>query len=348
MSNTLSLLLPVSIILISYGLTGRVLAYAIRKSMIDHPDYRSSHAVPTPRGGGLAIVMMALASFAILPLLFSLPVYSWLPLLLGGGITAVIGFKDDHGHIPARWRLLTHFTAAISTVIALGGLPELTLAGYPIPPLLILIAVLPAMVWLLNLYNFMDGINGIAGIQAMTTGMALAILFFSHQTEHAIWLIPATIAAASAGFLFWNFPTARIFMGDAGSGFLGITFAGLILIAGKLSSELFWSALILMAVFITDATLTLIRRALRRKALYEAHRSHGYQYASRRYDSHSKVSLCIGMINLFWLCPLAYAVSQSWIQDLTGLLLAYLPLLILALCFHAGAEEKQEQPLEQA
>ncbi|MBB1488223.1 MraY family glycosyltransferase [Oceanospirillum sediminis] len=341
MNETGFLIALILVFFVSYGLTGLIRQYALSKNLIDLPGGRSSHQVPTPRGGGVSVVVTVLLVLVLMSVWDGVPAFAWLPLLAGGSLTAITGFIDDHGHIPARWRLMAHFLAVLIAVVALSGLPEISLAGVTITPVLIMMLILPAMVWMLNLYNFMDGINGIAGIQAVTTAGGLAILF-SLSSDDSVWILPAVISVSALGFLLWNFPTARIFMGDAGSGFLGITFATLVLISGKLNSELFWSALMLMAVFNTDATVTLIRRAWRKKALYEAHRSHAYQFAARTFNSHIRVSLGVAMINVFWLFPLALLVSQGKIADWAGLIAAYAPLIFLAWRYHAGAEEKQE------
>lgn len=341
MNETVFLIALIPVFATSYGLTGLVRRYALNKNLIDLPGGRSSHQIPTPRGGGVSVVVTVLLVLVLMAVWGGVPAFAWLPLVLGGSLTAITGFIDDHGHIPARWRLMAHFLAALTAVVALSGLPEISLAGIIINPVLIVMLILPAMVWMLNLYNFMDGINGLAGIQAVTVGGGLAILF-ALSSDYPVWILPAVISVSALGFLLWNFPTARIFMGDAGSGFLGIAFAILVLISGKLNSELFWSALILLAVFNTDATVTLIRRAWRKKALYEAHRSHAYQFAARTFDSHTRVSLGVAVINVFWLFPLALSVSQEIITDWAGLVAAYVPLILLAWRYHAGAEEKQE------
>jgi Fuc2NAc and GlcNAc transferase len=146
------------------------------------------------------------------------------------------------------------------------------------------------------------------------------------------------------GFLAWNFPPARIFMGDAGSGFLGIVLAVLSLYAAWTDQAFLWAWLILLGVFVVDATFTLIRRLLRGDKVYEAHRSHGYQYASRKFRSHRVVTVAIAVINLLWLVPVAILVVMQYLDGLTGLLLAYVPLVLLAFKFHAGELEKVENP----
>jgi len=143
------------------------------------------------------------------------------------------------------------------------------------------------------------------------------------------------------GFLIWNFPPARIFMGDAGSGFLGIILALLSLQAAWIESRLLWVWLILLGVFIVDATVTLFRRVLRGEKFYQAHRSHAYQYASRILGTHRPVTLAVCAINIFWLMPVASLVAAGKLDGIIGLVVAYLPLLLLAYRYKAGDPQAQ-------
>jgi Fuc2NAc and GlcNAc transferase len=166
-----------------------------------------------------------------------------------------------------------------------------------------------------------------------------AVIYALSGFADLIWL-PLLLAAAVLGFLFWNFPPAKIFMGDAGSGFLGIILGLLSLQAASISSQLLWAWLILLGVFIVDATVTLIRRLVRGDKVYEAHRSHAYQFASRKYGKHLPVTSAVGVINLFWLLPVAICVTQFGLDGAIGVVVAYIPLAILALKFNAGELER--------
>ncbi|EKT4532931.1 glycosyl transferase, partial [Pseudomonas putida] len=194
------------------------------------------------------------------------------------------------------------------------------------------------LVWMLNLYNFMDGIDGIASVEAITTslGGALAALIAGQTGLVAPALL---LAAATGGFLLWNFPPARIFMGDAGSGFLGMMLAALSIQAAQAAPELLWSWLILLGVFVVDATWTLLRRIARGEKFYEAHRSHAYQFASRQHGRHKPITIAIVAINVLWLLPLSLMVAGGWVDGLTGSLIAYSPLLLLATRYNAGGRE---------
>lgn len=339
------LLLPLAFAA-SFALTAALRAYALRRSLIDVPNARSSHSVPTPRGGGVAIVVVV---SAVLPVL----AYAGLTgavltfAMLGAGLAvAVLGFADDHGHIAARWRLLGHFVAACWALFWLGGMPAITLFGMTFElgwagHLLALLFI----VWLLNLYNFMDGIDGIASIEAISVCLGALLCYAvaapvggANAPGNLEWLL----IAAVAGFACWNFPRARIFMGDAGSGFLGITMAILALHAAWSAPQLLWSWLVLMGVFIVDATFTLLRRLLRGEAIYQAHRSHGYQIASRRLRAHWPITVSVGAINLLWLLPLAVWVAHEGADGASVTLMAYLPLLGLAFWLGAGKPEAGE------
>jgi len=330
----------VSVAVASLLMTAVLRRYAVARSIIDVPNARSSHSVPTPRGGGVAIVM----SF-----LLTLPVLTWLGLVsleysvaLGGAgvVVAIIGFMDDHGHIAARWRLLGHFSAAAWALFWLKGLAPLALFGvsFDLSWLGHALAVF-FLVWILNLYNFMDGIDGIASVEAVLACLSASLLYMLAGFTDLIWL-PLTLAAAVLGFLFWNFPPAKIFMGDAGSGFLGIALGVMSLQIAWTSQALFWAWLILLGVFIVDATVTLIRRLLRGDKVYEAHRSHAYQFAARQYGRHLPVTLAVGAINLFWLLPLAACVVLLKLDGGVALAVAYVPLVLLAIRFQAGELER--------
>ena len=191
---------------------------------------------------------------------------------------------------------------------------------------------------MLNLYNFMDGIDGLASVEALCVCLGACLLYGLTGHGDLMWA-PLLLAVSVAGFLCWNFPPARIFMGDAGSGFLGVMLGVLSLQAAWAAPQLFWGWLILLGVFVVDATFTLSRRLIRGDKVYEAHRSHAYQFASRLYGRHLPVTLAVGLINLFWLLPIAVAVACFGLDGTLGLIVAYVPLVFLAIKFHAGELE---------
>jgi Fuc2NAc and GlcNAc transferase len=323
--------------IVSLALTGLLRRYALSASLLDIPNARSSHTLPTPRGGGVAIVVVFLLGIILLLKLGLLSTAITWALFGAGAWVAVIGFIDDHQHIPARWRLLGHFVAAAWGLFWLGDLSALPLFGFSVD-LGWTGTVLAGfyLVWMLNLYNFMDGIDGLASIEAISVcagGLLLSVLG-SNETGQSYALVLQIMAVA--GFLAWNYPPAKIFMGDAGSGFLGITLGLFSLQAAIQAPQFFWSWLILLGVFIVDATWTLTQRFLRGEKIYEAHRSHAYQNASRHYSSHKTVSLAVAAINVVWLFPVALWVGLGDLNGLLGVGIAYLPLVLLVIKFKAG------------
>ncbi|MDD5035681.1 MAG: glycosyltransferase family 4 protein [Methylococcaceae bacterium] len=318
--------------LLAYVLTGRVLVYA-RRRLVDLPNARSSHRTPTPRGGGLAIVLAYALAVAALSLTGGIG-FGQTMALAGGLPVAAIGFLDDHRSVSARWRMAVHLAAGVWALAWLGGLPDVDVNAQPFH-LGILgtgLAVL-FVVWMLNLFNFMDGIDGIAGAETVFVTTAGAVLSgFSQEAGMAA----AMLAAATAGFLVWNWPPAKIFMGDVGSGFLGFIL-GVLAVSSARSGGLSLAVwLILSGSFFADAGITLLRRMLSGQRWYEAHRSHAYQHAAIRLGGHRPVTVGFLLLDLFWLLPLA-AAAVAWPQQEVGLLLlAYAPLSFLAFRFDAG------------
>lgn len=324
---------------LAFGFTYFMRAYALKKNIIDNPNDRSSHSVPTPRGGGVAVVCSYLLALAVLMYSQQLEIHIGITLIIAGFMIALLGFLDDHGHINSMLRLAIHFFVAIGIVVSLGGFTEVTVFnGLKLGFIANIIAVL-FLVWLLNLYNFMDGINGIASIEAITTTVSMAILYYLLNislSPDLLWLL----AACVFGFLLWNFPKAKIFMGDACSGFLGLTLGILALIALKENLPLFCAWIICLGVFIVDATYTLIKRVLNGYKMYDAHRSHSYQILSRKWNSHTPVTLAIAAVNLFWLWPIAYiTVTQEMTYPETMILIAYLPLILIVIKSKAGNQD---------
>lgn len=304
---TASLLIFGVLVLAVLG-TGLVRSYA-KRHLMDLPNERSSHLAPTPRGGGVAIVAAYLLGIGCAwgVGLVSTPVL--VTLVGGGGVVALVGLVDDHGHVPAGIRFGCHVSAFVWTVTWIGQLPPVEFGLGPVDLglagtcLLVLYAV-----WYLNLFNFMDGIDGIAGVQALFMLCSAALL----APVPVETLLPMLLlAAATAGFLVWNWPPARIFMGDAGSGFLGFGLGSLAFWTVVEAWLTPWVWLNLGGVFLADATVTLMRRALRGERLADAHRSHAYQRLSRRLGGHRPVTLGVLALNVGWCLPWAW-VAAAW------------------------------------
>ncbi len=237
--------------------------------LLDHPNERSSHVTPTPRGGGIAIVAVTLLGslFWMTP---KFAVVAGLALVI-----AVVSFIDDLRHLPAKLRLLIQFAVAVP--VALLFMPPLWA-----PVVAFWIAGLT------NAYNFMDGIDGIAGGQAVVAGLAWALFGMATQ-QTLVAAAGLLIAGSSAGFLTQNWQPARIFMGDVGSAFLGFMFASLTVMAWP-NVKLVIAGVLVVWPFVADTAFTLIRRALRRERVLEAHRSHIYQRLNQRGLSHAAVA----------------------------------------------------------
>jgi Fuc2NAc and GlcNAc transferase len=333
-------LLLVVALMLSAGITGIVKAYAARIDLLDIPNQRSSHVVPTPRGGGLSIVIVFFGALLIFWLADHVSEHDTAALMLGGGLIAAIGFADDHRHIPAGWRFLIQVIAATMTVALLGGLSTLPL-GDGILKLGIAgnILVVVFMVWFTNAFNFMDGIDGIAASESICIAGGVSLIAIGSGVG-VIALLWAALAAASLGFLAWNLPPAKIFMGDVGSSFLGFTLFGLSLYSVGTETLSLWSWLILAGVFIVDAAITLTTRLLRRDDWLSAHRSHAYQRAARRYRSHGRVTVAVICINVCWLLPLAWLAQLTPERGWWLTLVAWCPLVALTLWLGAGQQEE--------
>lgn len=334
-----SWLLVTGIVVIGGVLTCLVRYLSLRFAILDLPNQRSSHDNPTPRGGGLAIVGAFLLGLFLMVYFGRMPWPGFAAVLvLSSLLVAGIGFWDDLCHLSALARIAVHFLAAL-LLLGWGGWDgglSLNFWVLPFPQLLLGVLLLLAVLWSLNLFNFMDGIDGLAGGEAtFVAGAAGLFLILGGAESEGLLLL--LLAASCLGFLLWNWPPARIFMGDVGSGFLGFVLAALALWTAVFTRHLpleCW--LILPAVFLTDATVTLGRRMWRREKWYDAHRSHAYQHAAVKYRSHLRVTMAVMVINFFWLLPLSFLCVIFPGFRVTLTIIAYLPLLFLAFKFKAG------------
>ena len=327
---------------LAWALTGAMRRYALSAGLLDHPNARSSHNVPTPRGGGVAIVASFLLLVVWLGLAGTVTPSLSIAIFGSGLLVAALGFIDDRSGLPARWRFLGHAASAAWVLFWMGPLPPVPILGLTINLGLgaVLLSALH-LVWSINLFNFMDGIDGLASLEAISVSLGGALVWWLVQPA-GDWPVALLFAACVAGFLVWNFPPARIFMGDAGSGFLGLVVALLALWSARIEAHLFWAWFILGGCFMVDATTTLVRRVKRGESFHVAHRSHAYQYASRQHRCHKVVTLTVLAINTVWLAPLAVLVAVRALDGVAGVLIAYAPLLWLAFHYKAGDRAAQE------
>ena len=293
--------LLLSIFFVSLIITVLTRRYALSNGLYDLPNERSSHTVATPRGGGVAIALSLFAALLVLQWNHFLATKVMYALLGGGVLVALIGWRDDHKHVPAQWRILVHSVAALWALYWLYGAPAqwdiLTWAQ-------VLITVL-AIVWLTNLYNFMDGIDGLAGSEAVYVGVAGGVLLWLGGA-YGLALVSFCLATASAGFLVLNWPPAKIFMGDVGSGLLGFSFAILILASNQSETLPLGAWIVLFAIFILDTSCTLLWRISHHELWLQPHRSHAYQRLVQLGASHGQVTSWSLLINSVVLSPLAF------------------------------------------
>ena len=327
-----------SVFAFSLLLTGLLRWYALHRKVLDVPNPRSSHIVPTPRGGGMAIVVAFLVAGALLQLWTSLA--QQVAVLLAGALVAGVGFVDDHVSISPLKRLMVHAIGAGLVAYAVGGLPVVDFGFWQWKLGLLGCGVaLIGIIWFINLYNFMDGIDGLAGVEAVSVCVAVRWLHGLDHTGHMNITSSLILAAATLGFLVWNWPPARIFMGDGGSGFLGLMLGALMLLDTSTEPRMLWVWMVLLGVFVVDATVTLLQRWRLGLKLSEAHRTHAYQYASRTVGRHLPVTLAVFTINLLWLVPIAALIKLEYLNGPLGIALAYTPLYFLARYFKAGMPE---------
>jgi Fuc2NAc and GlcNAc transferase len=308
-----------------------------RQRLLDVPNDRSSHSRPTPRGGGLGLTVAHLLGVLAASLLALSP-YELATALIGGGLlVATIGLLDDYWRVQASRRLICHLLAFAWAVWWLGGLPVVDF-GWGAMALGVMGTVLMVvyLAWFLNLFNFMDGIDGIAGAQALSMSVTASLILWGVADATAATLPLLLLAAATAGFLIWNWPPAKIFMGDVGSGYLGFALGTLALWTVVASWLTVWVWLILGGAFLADATVTLLARAWRGLALAEAHRSHAYQRLSRHWGSHRSVTLAFVAVNILWLAPWAFLAASRPHLGAACAVAALAPLFLLAARLGAG------------
>lgn len=278
---------------------------------LDLPNQRSLHATPVPRSGGVGIMAGVMVGFVAMA-----PAFSFVAGLL---LLTLVSWWDDRRSLPAAVRFACHFVAAGLVVAAV--FPDVTIWN--------LLLALLFIVWMTNLYNFMDGANGLAGGMAVFGFGAYAVAAgLSGEMNLAVWA--ACIAAAAAGFLLFNFDPARIFMGDVGSIPLGFLAASLGLVGIQREVWPLWFPVLVFAPFIVDATVTLLRRAWRREKIWQAHREHYYQrlvcsgWSHRKLALHEYALMVVISASACWMLgwpPVAQAAGLAvWLLVLGGLM----------------------------
>jgi Fuc2NAc and GlcNAc transferase len=301
---------------LSFAGTGWIRRYCLARGIVDIPNQRSSHSRIVARGGGIGFSAIFLLAIVYLGIGGLMPSRAATGLAGGGIVIALTGWVDDRKGLTQVTRVILHLAAAVWAVVWLGPVPAIV-SGSTIGMWISQVAGVIAFAWMTNLYNFMDGTDGIAGVEAVTVAVASGFLCTMAGLAvpgHVYWLLAAVVA----GFLLWNWPPAKIFMGDAGSGFLGFTFAALTLWSSVENIRLFWPCVILLSVFVVDATTTLLRRMANGEKWYEPHSSHAYQKIARR-NGHLPIAIGVAIVNVAVLAPVAWL---AWLHPALGFPLA--------------------------
>lgn len=285
-------------------LTRLAILHAHRRSMLDQPGQRRMHRIPTARGGGIGIVLVSCAALLVGVLDGSLPLAPAASLLAGLLLVAGIGWVDDHRPLSARVRLAVHVIAACLLVANLPGDEEATRGSISMAPSVLKVLLLVTAV---NFWNFMDGIDGLVASQTAWVAVCMALLFA--WAGHPAWaLLAALVAAASLGFLPFNFPRARVFLGDVGSGGAGFLCGALLLIGDGTGAASPWLLVAIPSALLLDAGWTLATRILRGRRWYTAHREHLYQWQVRSGRTHAATTLrylgwnLLFVLPMLWLC----------------------------------------------
>lgn len=310
-------LMTISISLIAIFLTSSTLVWCYLRmapvlGLVDEWNHRSSHTKPTPRGGGCVFAVLWIVVVLVqwhMNLLSNAEVTALIP---GALACAAAGFGDDLFHLSARIRLAMHVVAAVIVVGSLGAKPFEVLAntGHWLVWVGFVLEV-ATIVWSINLFNFMDGLDGLAGSEAMI-GLGVGGLLLWNHSATGLAVSAWMLCAALGGFLVWNGPRAKVFMGDVGSGFLGF-----VLIVYAILGQLLYGVpavlwLMLCGIFWFDATVTLLRRLLRGEKLYEAHRLHAYQRLHHVAKwTHGKVLLHSMVLNGIIVALAGYAAANQ-------------------------------------
>ena len=332
-------------------LSAGVIRYGPRFGLLDTPVARSAHVAPKPLGGGAALA--APYFLCVIWFVASAAISESALAYLGCLFIVVLGFSDDRWQLSSKVRLPVQFIVSVAAVRAI-GVDSVDFGFFSLsePLTLSLLAVL-SLVWLCNLTNFMDGIDGIAASQLLVTSLSCVVLLVGldaaadESGEHDVVLtLSVVLAASAAGFLLWNWSPASLFMGDAGSGFIGFAL-GLLALESLVTQRMaVWSWVLLLGVFIADTAVTLLVRIIRGERWYEGHSQHAYQILSRRLNSHSRVVGGVILINICWLLPLAWVAGIFPHYGVLFATIGLAPLLLGCYRLGAGRADAGEAPIQ--
>jgi len=297
----MSLLIGISSLLLllafSYYLTGRFRQFAIEKNVIDIPNARSSHTQIKPRGAGIIFVSLTLVTAMVALSLHLIDRHEAWVIVPSTLAIAAVSFLDDWRGVSTKIRFLVQILAATNCVLALGGVPDwlFTVSSVHLGVRGSILAIY-GIVWSINLFNFMDGTDGIAATEALFV-FAIGGWVTWHAGGHEIAWLCYAVCALIIGFLAWNWPNSKVFMGDVGSAFLGCLIVIVALLAQQLYQVPFTVWLIAYSAFWFDASVTIIRRFLAKQPIYQAHRSHAYQRLCQSGYSHQQLLFVVIFLN---------------------------------------------------
>ena len=304
----LYILLALTIIFIGISviITAYIRNFSIKNNLLDIPNNRSAHKIPIPNLGGIAIIIPLIFTIVILFSYRMIGEEIGISMIVGLSLVAIVGLIDDCKNLSAFARVSMYIITSGVSLYLIGGVKSIPINeyNYYLGDMGYYLGVL-FLVWLTNLYNFMDGTDGFAAIETICVSIFCCFLFYS-SGNFPFLIIMLCLVSTTVGFLYWNLAPAKIFMGDVGSCTIGFLFGLLSIYTGKTGVFSISVWLILLAPFIADATFTLFKRIINKEKWYEAHNSHAYQKLHQLGMSHCKLAIGLLITNLIVIWPFAY------------------------------------------
>tara|TARA_B100000959_G_C14924865_1_gene601094 strand:- start:136 stop:1161 length:1026 start_codon:yes stop_codon:yes gene_type:complete len=312
--------------------TKAYISFALNKNILAIPKDRSLHSVPIPKGGGIIIGATFLSGLLLLLLINIVPSELAVALLGGGIALVIVGFIDDLREVEPVIRFIIQFLVSFWALYWLGGMPEIEIGPWVLKQswVLHLIGSL-GIVWFINLFNFMDGVDGMLASNASLFSLmgALALFWLGHSSLSVILVL---LVASLTGFLIYNWAPAKVFMGDSGAAFIGYTLAVIALYSVSERMLNFWTWIILMGYFVADTTTTMVIKIVTvRGWFHEEHRSHAYQQLALMWKDHRRTTFFVLGITAFWMVPLALLSLRFQKNTVIIAMIALAPVVTLTL-----------------
>jgi Fuc2NAc and GlcNAc transferase len=301
---------------------------AISRDIVSNPNFRNLHASPLPVGGGIVFSFVFVFSLFFIWWLNQISDDLFWVLCVGGGSTALFGFLDDLKGIRASSKLVAQFFLSGWLLYWLDGGPLLSIDWIPVLVAIPVTALF--LVWMVNAYNFMDGIDGMAVSGAVFVSGAITLVMLLTNSKSEFIIVPVLLLTTTSTFMVFNWPPASIFMGDSGSVFLGYIFGSLILVTAMSGEISIWTWLVVFGYYFADTTVTQIIRLILVKKWYRAHRSHAYQNLARITGSHLKVTGGVVLYNVVWILPLTLWSAMKPETAILAVVLSVTPGLIFS------------------